>query len=142
VKTILFVCVHNACRSQMAEAFLNRLAADRGLNLRGESAGASPGERISPVAAQTMAEAGVSMQGHRPRLLTSEAALEAGRIITMGCGVEAEMCPPGAYNSKDWGLPDPHGHGIEAVREVRNAVRARVEGQGAELATGPGAAGR
>jgi len=131
---VLFVCVHNAGRSQMAEAFFNQIARERGLEVKAESAGTAPGERINPVAAAAMAEMGISMEGHRPKLLTPEGAAAAGRIITMGCGVEADMCPAGTYISEDWGLPDPHGQGLESVREVRDAVRRKVEALVDELA--------
>jgi arsenate reductase (thioredoxin) len=123
---VLFVCVHNAGRSQMAEAFFNHLAVERALPLRAESAGTSPGSAVNPVAAEAMVESGVGLTGHLPKLLTPELAASAGRIITMGCGVEAGMCPAGTYISDDWGLPDPHGQSLEAVREVRDAVRSRV----------------
>jgi protein-tyrosine-phosphatase len=123
----LFVCVHNAGRSQMAEAFFNHLAVERGLPLRAESAGTSPGSGVNPVAVEAMAEVDIDMSAHRPKRLTAGLAARADRIITMGCGVEADMCPAGTYLSEDWGLPDPHGQGLEAVREVRDAVRARVE---------------
>jgi arsenate reductase len=126
MKPILFVCVHNAGRSQMAEAFFNALARERGLDARAESAGTAPGERVNPVAARAMAEAGMSLEGRRPRLLTPALAASADRIITMGCGVGAERCPAGTYITEDWQLPDPAGQPIEVVREVRDAVRQRV----------------
>jgi arsenate reductase (thioredoxin) len=126
VKSVLFVCVHNAGRSQMAEAFFNKLAKERGLEAAAVSAGTAPGQQVNPVAAQAMAEVGVSLEGRRPRQLTPELAAAADRIITMGCGVEAEMCPAGSYITEDWQLPDPHDQPIEAVREVRDAVRQRV----------------
>jgi arsenate reductase (thioredoxin) len=134
VKPVLFVCVHNSGRSQMAEAFFNRLAEERGLDARAWSAGTAPTDRINPVAAQAMAEAGVPMEGQQPKLLTPEMAREAGPIITMGCGVESEMCPAGTYITEDWGLPDPHGQPVEGVREVRDVVRERVERLVDELA--------
>lgn len=134
MKTILFVCVHNAGRSQMAEAFFNRLAAERGLEARAESAGTAPGGQVNPVAVQAMAELGIGMAGQQPKLLTPELAAASDRIITMGCGVEADMCPAGTYISEDWGLPDPHGQGLEGVREVRDGVRARVAALVEELA--------
>jgi arsenate reductase len=90
MKRFLFVCVHNACRSQMAAAFFNRLAQERGLDARAESAGAMPGEQVNPAAVQVMAEAGVSLDGRRPQPLTPGMIAAADRIITMGCGVEAE----------------------------------------------------
>lgn len=126
MQQVLFVCVHNAGRSQMAEAFFNRLAAERGLPAAAVSAGTAPGAAINPTAAAAMAELGIGMEGYRPKLLTPALAAGADRIITMGCGVEAQMCPAGTYISDDWGLPDPHGQGIEGVRAVRDAVRERV----------------
>lgn len=134
MKPVLFVCVHNAGRSQMAEAFFNHLARERGLQFQAESAGTAPGERVNPMAAAAMEELGISLAEHRPKVMTPEMARESGRIITMGCGVEAEMCPAGTYISEDWGLPDPHGQGLEQVRTVRDAVRERVQTLLTELA--------
>jgi arsenate reductase len=134
VTHILFVCVHNAGRSQMAEAFFNRLARERGLDASAASAGTAPGEHVNPVAAAAMAEAGISLEGRHPRWLTPQLAQEADRIITMGCGVESDMCPAGTYLTEDWQLPDPHGQPIERVRRIRDAVRARVEALLDELA--------
>ena len=134
MQRILFVCVHNAGRSQMAKAFFNRLAQGRGLEARALSAGTMPGGQVNPVAIQAMAEIGISMDGQHPKQLTPEMASAADRIITMGCGVEAEMCSAGTYISEDWGLPDPHGQSIEGVRPVRDAVRQRVEALVEELA--------
>lgn len=128
MRPVLFVCVHNAGRSQMAEAFFNELADQRSWPFRAESAGTAPGTSVNPVAVEAMSEIGIDMSSHRPKLLTPGLAASAERIITMGCGVEADMCPAGTYISEDWGLPDPHGRGLEAVREVRDAVRTRVEG--------------
>ena len=139
MKQVLFVCVHNAGRSQMAEAFFNRFAHERGLEAHAESAGTAPGGQINPVAVQAMEELGISMAGYHPKPLTAEMA-NSSRVITMGCGVEADMCPAGTYISEDWGLPDPHGQGIEGVRQVRDAVKQRVEGLVEELCS-PSAAG-
>lgn len=135
---VLFVCVHNAGRSQMAAAFFNRLARERRLDAAAESAGTAPGERVNPAAVQVMEEAGVDTTGCRPRLLTPELAAGSDRIITMGCGVDAEMCPAGTYLSEDWQLPDPHGQPVEAVRRVRDQVRDRVAALVDELAAGTG----
>src|SRR5436190_24065366 len=110
----------------MAEAFFNRLANEHGLEAIAESAGTAPAERMNPVAAQVMAEAGVSLEGHRPRLLTPAMAAKADRIITMGCGVEADACPAGIYITEDWQLPDPHGQPLKAVREIRDQGQQRV----------------
>jgi protein-tyrosine-phosphatase len=137
MKRVLFVCVHNAGRSQMAEAFFNRLAQERGLDVRAESAGTSPGGQVNPMAAQAMAEAGIDMAHHHPKLLTAEMAGTSDRVITMGCGVEAEMCPAGTYISEDWGLPDPHGQSLDGVRPVRDAVRERVAALVDELEAAP-----
>lgn len=131
---VLFVCVHNAGRSQMAEAFFNQVAQERGLPVRAESAGTAPGERVNPVAAAAMAELGLNLSGHQPKLLTPELAASAEKIITMGCGVEADMCPAGTYISEDWGLDDPMGKTIEGVRVVRDAIRERVNALAEQLA--------
>jgi arsenate reductase (thioredoxin) len=127
MKRVLFVCVHNSGRSQMAQALFNHLARKRGVEAVAESAGTAPAERVNPVAAQAMAELGLSLEGHRPRLLTPELAAWADRMVTMGCGVDQNMCPAGSYFSDDWGLDDPAGQPIEVVRTVRAAVSERVE---------------
>ena len=127
MKTVLFVCVHNAGRSQMAEAFTNHLAATRGLAVRGLSAGTVAGERINPVAAQVMEEAGVPMTRQRPKQITEEMVRSADRIIGMGCGVDAEACPVRFLLAEDWGLDDPAGQPEAKVREIRDQIRVRVE---------------
>lgn len=126
MKRILFVCVHNAGRSQMAEAFLKHLILDRGIDAEAQSAGTAPGGQVNPVAVQAMEELGISLAGHAPKLLTAEMASASDRIITMGCGVEADMCPAGTYISEDWGLADPMGKSIDGVRAVRDAIQTRV----------------
>jgi protein-tyrosine-phosphatase len=125
--TVLFVCVHNAGRSQMAEAFTNKLAQERGLAIRARSAGTVAGEEINPAAVAVMQEVGVSMAGQKPKQLTQEMAASADRIITMGCGVDAEACPARIHLSEDWGLDDPKGQPIEKVRAIRDAIQAKVE---------------
>lgn len=127
MKTILYVCVHNAGRSQMAEAFTNHLAKDRGLAVQGLSAGTVAGSEINPVALAVMSELNISMQGQRSKQLTQELADQADRIITMGCGVDAEACPARIHLSEDWGLDDPKGQPIEKVREIRDQIRLKVE---------------
>lgn len=120
---VLFVCVHNAGRSQMAEAFLNHYARGR---VRGVSAGTEPGADLNPTVVQAMAEVGVDMSGHRPKPLTPEMVERAAMVITMGCGV-AESCPAGFLRiDADWGLEDPKGQPIEKVREIRDSIRAKV----------------
>jgi len=121
---VMFVCVHNAGRSQMAEAFFNALAPD---GLHAISTGTQPTEHVNPVVVAAMAEVGIDMSAHHPKLATLELVAESDRIITMGCGVQ-ESCPLylGMKIDEDWGLPDPAGQGIEAVRPIRDAVRERV----------------
>jgi arsenate reductase len=126
-RTVLFVCVHNAGRSQMAKAFTNRIAAERGLPVKGESAGTDAGARINPLAVEVMRELGISMEGQSPKQLTREMADAASRVITMGCGVDATSCPARIHPPEDWGLDDPAGQPIEKVREIRDRIRGRVE---------------
>ena len=123
MKTVLFACVHNAGRSQMAAAWFNALA-DRG-KARGISAGTQPGDRVHPEVLAAMGEVGIDLNDARPRLLTDDLAGGATLLITMGCG---EACPvvPG-LRREDWPLDDPRGKPIERVREIRDDVRRRVE---------------
>ena len=130
MKTVLYVCVHNAGRSQMAEAFTNALS---GGKVRGVSAGTVAGERVNPMAEEAMREVGISMAGQKPKQLTQEMADAADRVITMGCGVVAEACPAKFILSDDWGLDDPAGRPIETVREIRDRIKRQVEKLLAEL---------
>jgi arsenate reductase len=132
-KTVLFVCVHNAGRSQMAEAFTNHLAKAKGYLVLGLSAGTEAGSRINPLAVEVMGELGISMESQAPKQLTQEMADSASRIITMGCGVDATSCPARIHLSEGWGLDDPAGKPIEEVREIRDQIRERVEALVAEL---------
>ncbi|HLK15929.1 MAG TPA: arsenate reductase ArsC [Fimbriimonadaceae bacterium] len=125
---ILFVCVHNAGRSQMAEAYVNQLAREGGLAIVAESAGTMGGKELNPQAVAAMAEDGVSLEGHRPKLLTQEMVDRADRVITMGCGVDAAACPARFMVTEDWGLDDPAGQPMEKVREIRDQIKARVQG--------------
>ena len=111
----------------MAEAFTNRLAQERGLAVRAFSAGTVAGETINPAAVIVMQEIGISMTGQSPKQLTQEMADSADRILTMGCGVDAEACPARIHLSEDWGLDDPKGQPIEKVRAIRDAIQTRVE---------------
>jgi arsenate reductase len=124
VKTVLFACVHNAGRSQMAAALFN-LRADPA-KARAVSAGTQPGERVHPVVAEALGELGIDTSALRPRLLTPDLAREASTLVTMGCG---EACPavPG-LERLDWPLEDPKGKPIERVREIRDEV-ARLVGE-------------
>jgi arsenate reductase (thioredoxin) len=134
MKRVLFVCVHNAGRSQMAEAFVNHYAKERGLSVIGESAGTVAGTQINPVAVEVMHELGISMAGQSPKQLTQELADSADKKITMGCGVDAAACPARIFFTEDWGLDDPKGQPLEKVREIRDQIKARVETLLAELA--------
>ena len=125
MKNILFVCVHNAGRSQMAEAFVRKFAQEQGLDVRVASAGTLGGKTLNPVMVEAMAEVGISMEGHEPKLLTAERVSAADQIITMGCGVDAEACPAKFYVTDDWGLDDPAGQGIETVRPIRDEIARR-----------------
>jgi arsenate reductase len=122
MKTVIFACVHNAGRSQMAAAFFNQLA-DPAL-ARAISAGTSPGDRVHPVVVETMRELNIDLSKTTPQRLTDELAAGATHLITMGCG---EQCPhiPGLRRD-DWPLQDPKGQSPERVREIRNTIRERV----------------
>ncbi len=123
MNTVIFACVHNAGRSQMAAAFFNTLADDR--RARALSAGTSPGDRVHPEVVAVMREAGIDLADARPQRLTDELARGAQVLVTMGCG---EACPvvPGLRRD-DWPLEDPKGKPVEQVRAIRDEVRARVE---------------
>ena len=122
---VMFVCVHNAGRSQMAEAFFNAVAPE---GMHAISTGTQPTERVNPVVVEVMAEVGIDMSTHLPKLATPELVTASDRIITMGCGVQ-ESCPLylGMKIDEDWGLADPAGHGIDAVRPIRDAIRECVK---------------
>ena len=119
--SVLFVCVHNAGRSQMAAAFLQHLAGDR---IEVRSAGSAPGAAINPVAVEAMREVGIDMSQAAPKLLTPEAVEASDYVITMGCGDACPFFPGKTY--LDWQLDDPAGQGIAAVRPIRDEIRRRV----------------
>jgi len=128
MSNVLFVCVHNAGRSQMAKAIFNDLARRRGLSLRAESAGTEPADHIHPNVLQVMAEIGLDLAPERPQFLTDAMVQEAQRVITMGCAVDASACPAILYKGvEDWGLPDPRDQPLEKVRAIRETIRQRVE---------------
>ena len=127
--TVLFVCVHNAGRSQMAAGYLQHLAGDRVTVL---SAGSQPADSINPVAVAVMAEEGIDIAGNQPKVLSTEAVQDSDVVITMGCGDTCPFFPGKRY--EDWVLDDPAGQGIEAVRPIRDEIRARVEALIAEIA--------
>ncbi|NYI45172.1 protein-tyrosine-phosphatase [Nocardioides aromaticivorans] len=126
--TVLFVCVHNAGRSQMAAGYLQHLAGDRVEVL---SAGSQPADQVNRVAVAAMAEEGIDIASEQPKVLTTSAVQEADVVITMGCGDECPYFPGKRY--EDWVLDDPAGQGIEAVRPIRDEIRGRVEALVAEL---------
>jgi arsenate reductase len=120
--TVLFVCVHNAGRSQMAAGWLRHLAGDK---VRVLSAGSAPKESINPVAVEAMAEVGIDITGNIPQKLEYETAQESDVIVTMGCGDACPYFPGKRY--EDWQLTDPAGQPIEVVRQVRDEIKARIE---------------
>jgi protein-tyrosine-phosphatase len=126
--TVLFVCVHNAGRSQMAAGYLMHLGGER---VRVLSAGSAPAGSINPVAVEAMAEDGIDITASAPKLLTDEAVSSSDVVITMGCGDVCPIYPGKRY--EDWKLDDPAGQGIEAVRPIRDEIRRRVEYLLAEL---------
>ena len=120
--TVLFVCVHNAGRSQMAAGYLQHLAGDR---IDVLSAGSQPADQVNPAAVEAMAEEGIDIEAEQPKLLTDSAVQTADVVITMGCGDECPFYPGKRY--EDWVLDDPAGQGIDAVRPIRDEIRTRVE---------------
>ncbi len=133
--TVLFVCVHNAGRSQMAAGYLRALGGDAVEVL---SAGSAPKDAINPVAVEAMAEEGIDIAGKTPQVLTVDAVRESDVVITMGCGDACPIFPGKRY--EDWELDDPAGQGIEAVRPIRDEIRGRVEALLAEILPARGAA--
>jgi arsenate reductase (thioredoxin) len=125
---VLFVCVHNAGRSQMAAGWLRHLAGD---TVEVRSAGSAPRDQINPVAVDAMREVGIDIAGNTPRLLEYDTAKASDVIITMGCGDACPVFPGKRY--EDWELTDPAGQPIEVVRQVRDEIRERVEKLVAEL---------
>lgn len=119
---VLFVCVHNAGRSQMAAGYLRAIAGDR---IDVFSAGSEPGNAINPNAVAVMAEEGIDLTGAVPQILTTDAVRQADVVITMGCGDACPIFPGKRY--EDWQLTDPAGQPIDVVREVRDDIRGRVE---------------
>ncbi len=126
--TVLFVCVHNAGRSQMAAGYLQHLAGDRVQVL---SAGSAPKDQINPVAIEAMAEEGIDIAHNVPKVLTVEAVKESDVVITMGCGDACPIFPGKRY--EDWELDDPAGQGIESVRPIRDDIKGRIQTLLAEI---------
>jgi arsenate reductase (thioredoxin) len=126
--SVLFVCVHNAGRSQMAAGYLNQLS---GGEIEVRSAGSEPADKINPVAVQAMVEEGIDIAAERPKVLTAEAVKASDVVITMGCGDSCPYYPGKRY--EDWVLDDPAGQDLDHVRPIRNQIRRRVENLIGEL---------
>jgi arsenate reductase len=126
--SVLFVCVHNAGRSQMAAAWLRHLAGDR---VEVRSAGSAPAETVNPAVVAAMDEVGIDITDQRPRILTTDAVEASDVCVTMGCGDVCPVFPGKRY--LDWTLPDPAGQGVDAVRPIRDEIEQRVRGLLAEL---------
>ncbi|WP_406279268.1 arsenate reductase ArsC [Nocardia sp. NBC_00881] len=130
--SVLFVCVHNAGRSQMAAGFLTHLAGD-GIEVR--SAGSAPADTINPAAVEAMAELGIDISDQSPKILTFDAVETSDVVITMGCGDTCPVFPGVSY--RDWVLEDPAGKGVESVRPIRDEIKSRVQDLIAELLPTP-----
>ncbi|KIF03285.1 phosphotyrosine protein phosphatase [Streptomyces sp. RSD-27] len=123
VPSVLFVCVHNAGRSQMAAAFLTHLG---GTRVEVRSAGSAPADTVNPAVVEAMAEVGIDISAETPKVLTTEAVRASDVVITMGCGDACPYFPGKRY--LDWQLEDPAGQGVAAVRPIRDAIERRVRG--------------
>lgn len=131
MKTILFVCVHNSGRSQMAEAFFNQVA---GGKAQAFSAGTQPSDRVNPVVVEAMKEVGIDISHNKPKKLTVDMVEAADRMITMGCGDDAAgLCPAKIIETENWELEDPKGQPLATVRKIREQVKAKVAGLLAEI---------
>jgi arsenate reductase len=128
VPTVLFVCVHNAGRSQMAAGYLAHFGGDRVTVL---SAGSEPKDQINPMAVAAMAEEGIDIAGNVPKILTTEAVKESDVVITMGCGDTCPIFPGKRY--EDWELDDPAGQGLDSVRVIRDDIKGRIQALLAEI---------
>ena len=126
--SVLFVCIHNAGRSQMAAGFLRDLAGDA---VEVRSAGSDPGPQINPAAVEAMAEVGIDISEQSPKMLTHDAVEASDVVITMGCGYACPIFPGISY--RNWELDDPAGQGIDAVRPIRDEIKTRVQALIAEL---------
>jgi protein-tyrosine-phosphatase len=130
--TVLFVCVHNAGRSQMAAGYLQHLAGDR---IQVLSAGSEPADQINPIALEAMREEGIDIAGERPRVLTTEAVQQSDVVVTMGCGDACPLFPGRRY--LDWELADPAGKTLDEIRPIRDDIDRRIRALLAELTTPP-----
>ena len=128
IASVMFVCVHNAGRSQMAQGFLQHLAGDR---VEVRSSGTMPGDQVNPAAVAAMAELGIDISSATPKILTDEDVRASDYVITMGCGDECPFYPGKIY--LDWVLEDPAGKGVESVRPIRDEIKILVESLVAEI---------
>jgi arsenate reductase (thioredoxin) len=126
--SVLFICVHNAGRSQMAAGYLTHLAGD---SIEVRSAGSAAADSINPIVVEAMREEGIDLGSQKPKILMSDTVRASGVVITMGCGDVCPVFPGKRY--LDWELPDPAGKDLDAVRSIRDEIRARIEGLIAEL---------
>ena len=133
--SVLFVCIHNAGRSQMAAGYLRHLAGDR---IEVRSAGSMPADQINPIAVEAMREEGIDIAAEQPKVLTPEAVQASDVVITMGCGDACPYYPGKRY--EDWKLDDPAGQGVDAVRPIRDEIKRRVRQLLDELGVDPVAA--
>ena len=134
MKTVLFVCVHNSGRSQMAEVYFNLLAKGKAQSL---SAGSQPADEVNPVVVEAMKEVGIDISGNKPKALTMDMVEKADKMITMGCGAEAEaVCPASFIETEDWALEDPKAKSLEQVRKIRDEIKERVTRLIKEMAPG------
>ena len=122
MRTVLFVCVHNSGRSQMAEAFLNQLGEGK---VRALSAGTNPDTAVDPSVIEAVREMGIDISGNRPKTLTLKMVEQADKVITMGCGVEG-VCPANFVETEDWELEDPKGKTLDEVRKIRDEIKAKI----------------
>jgi arsenate reductase (thioredoxin) len=133
MKTVVFVCVHNAGRSQMAEALFNHMAAGKALAI---SAGTQPGDKVHPEVVEAMKEIGIDISANKPKMLTLEMIEKADKMITMGCGDDAGgLCPAGFIETEDWALADPKEKPISEVRIIRDEIKRRVSKLMTEITT-------
>lgn len=123
-KTVLFVCVHNSGRSQMAEAFFNHMAKGKA---QAYSAGTQPADRVNTAVVEAMREVGIDISGNKPKALTMDMVKQADKMITMGCGADAEaVCPARFTETEDWAIGDPKDKTLEQVRKIRGEIKERV----------------
>lgn len=122
MKRVIFVCIHNSGRSQIAEAFLNQIAGEK---IRVLSAGTQPVDNINPVVVEAMREVGIDISRSKPKALTLEMIEQADRVITMGCGTET-TCPATFVQAEDWAIEDPEGKTLDEVRKIREQIKSRV----------------